>query len=194
MTLQKEMARKVKIVEQYLDYSPPVKVYRTVELLLRHVPEKHLNGLHNITLTNSVSVRKSFRGKLWREKRRIRPADCRGLYREGHVFLIIDQILGEYAEVLLLVPLIKAIAIGEILYHEVGHHIHRNEQPGYRDNKEVVANEWSDKLLQAFLSQRYWYLARVVRLYTTVVHPLVLKLKGRRKVSTVECEPGPDPA
>jgi hypothetical protein len=182
---------KVKIEEQYLDYSPPVEVHRSIQLLLRHVPEEYLKGLHKIILTNSASLRSAYRGKFWAEKRRIRPADCQGLYREGHILLVVDQILREYPEVILLVPPIKTFAIAEVLYHEVGHHIHRNEQPGYRDNKEVVADEWKEKLLQTFMLQRYWYLAKLVRTYARLVHPILLKLLRRTKGNNVECDAGP---
>ena len=102
-----------------------------------------------------------------------------------------DQILREYPEAFLLVNIIKTFAIGEIFYHEIGHHIHRNEQPGYRDNKELVAEEWKEKLLRVFLSKRYWYLALVGRVYANLVHPVVLKLTGRSRDKRVECEPGP---
>ena len=71
------------MVEQYLDYAPPVDVYRSLRLLLRHVPEQYLTGLYKITLTNSDSLRSSYRGKFWSEKRRLRPADCSGLYHKG---------------------------------------------------------------------------------------------------------------
>jgi len=156
-----------------------------------HIPEKYLEGIKRIVLTNSASLRSSYRGKYWSGDRRVRPGDSRGMYLKGHIFLVLDQIFREYPEVLLLLPSIKTYVIGEVLYHEVGHHIHKREQPGYRDNKEVVADEWKEKLLTAFLSKRYWYLAVVVRLYAKLIHPVVLKLTRGSKEKNVQCEPGP---
>jgi hypothetical protein len=167
----------VKVVEQYLNYAPPVDVYSSVRLLLRYVPEQHLVGLHTVVLTNSETVRKQIRGKITSEKRRFRPADCNGLYSKGRILLLIDQIFANYPELFLLLPQFKAYVIGETLYHEIGHHIHRLDEPGYRSKKEDVADQWKEKLLQVFLVQRYWYLAKLVRAYAALLHPIVLRLK-----------------
>ena len=156
-------------------------VHSSLRLLLRYVPEEYLNGLAKITLTNSESM-KSVRGKITSEKRRFRPADCQGLYRKGHIFLIVDRILAGYPELLLLVSPFKTFVIGEVLYHEIGHHIHRLEEPGYRGDKEVVADEWRDKLLQLFLRQRYWYLAWTGNLF----RPLVRRNAARQKEKVAE--------
>src|SRR5438552_1799000 len=129
------MAAEVKIVEQYLDYAPPVVVYRSLQLLLRYVPDEYLAGLHKITLTNSAGLRKMYRGKVTSEKRRVRSADCRGLYGSGSILLVMDQMFMDCPEVFLLLPPVKTYLIARTLYHEIGHHIHRLEHPGYRANK-----------------------------------------------------------
>lgn len=169
------MTSKLKILEQYQDYSPPIRVNEAVRLLVRHIPEEHLKGLHKIVLTNSASVLSSIKGKQISEGRRFRPADCLGLYSNGHIFLVLDHILSFYPETLLLVPMIKTLVIGETLYHEVGHHIHSLEQPGYRANREVFADEWKDKLLTAFFTRRYWYLAAPLRAYVRLIHPRLVR-------------------
>ena len=169
---------KVKIEEQYFDYTSPVRVHESLRLLLRYVPEEHLNGLHTITLTNSESLR-SVRGKITSEKQRFRPADCQGLYGKGRIFLNIDLIFSQDPELFLLFPPFKTFLIGEVLYHEIGHHIHRLEEPGYRSDKEVVADEWKDKLLELFLKQRYWYLAWPVRLLSPLLRLIVARLRAR---------------
>ena len=172
------MATKVKVVNQFYNYTPPVRVHRSLQILLRYVPEEHLKGLNKITLTNSESM-SSVRGKITSEKQRFRPADCQGLYGKGNIFLIIDQIFSPYPELFLLFPPFKTFLIGEILYHEIGHHIHRLEQPGYRANKERVADEWRDKLLQSFVRNRYWYLAWSIRLLRPIINPIVARLNSR---------------
>jgi hypothetical protein len=180
------MSANVKVVEQYLNYAPPVNVYRSVRLLLRYVPEQHLIGLHKVVLTNSETVRQQIRGKISSEKRRFRPADCTGLYSEGRILLLIDQIFLNYPEVLLLLPQFKTFVIGETLYHEIGHHIHRLEEPGYRSDKEVVADQWKEKLLQVFLVRRYWYLAKVVKVCAALLHPIALRLKRSRGTDKID--------
>ena len=177
-----------KMVEQYLDYAPPVDVYGSLRLLLRHVPEQYLSGLYKITLTNSDSLRSSYRGKFWSEKRRLRPADCSGLYHKGHILLAMDLILQGCPEVFLLFPPIKTFLIGEVLYHEMGHHIHRIEEPGYRADKEEVAEEWKEKLMRAFLRRRYWYLVSLARLFSPLIRPIMRRWKKR---AVVESPGGP---
>ena len=182
------MSRSFKIVEQYLDYAPPVDVYGSLRLLLRHVAEQYLSGLYKITLTNADSLRSSYRGKFWSEKRRMRPADRSGLYHEGHILLAMDQILQGCPEVFLLFPPIKTFLIGEVLFHEIGHHIHRIEEPGYRADKEAVADEWKEKLMRAFLRRRYWYLASLARLCAPFIRPIMRRWNKR---AAVESSSGP---
>src|SRR5262245_31131073 len=114
------MPDKPKIREQYLDFTPPLILYTSVELLLRYVPSQHLAGLHTITLTNSEALRKSRRGKISSEGRRIRPADCRGLYGRVSIILVVNQMFDDCPEILLLLPLIKRNLIADTLYHEIG--------------------------------------------------------------------------
>jgi hypothetical protein len=160
------MSADVKITEQYFDYKPPVMLYRSLPLLLHYVPSEYLAGLHKITLTNSAGLSEMYRGKVSSEKRRVRPADCRGLYGNGNILLVMDQIFLEVPEVLLLLPFIKNFLIAQTLYHEIGHHIHRLKEPGYRAKKETIADEWRDKLTREFMRRHYWYIGAVVRLFT----------------------------
>ena len=159
---------KVKIREQYLDYKPPVILYRSLPLLLRYVPEKYLANLRAITLTNSEALRKARRGKISSEKLRVRPADCRGLYGRGHIILVVDQMFIDCPELLLVLPPVKMYLIARTFYHEIGHHIHWLEQPGYRAQRETFADEWRDKLLRDFMRQRYWYFGLLVRACLTL--------------------------
>jgi hypothetical protein len=99
-----------------------------------------------------------------------------------------DQILQACPEVFLLLPPVKTFLIGEVLYHEIGHHIHRIEEPGYRADKEAIADEWKDKLMRSFLRRRYWYVATIARLCAPLIRPIVRRWKKR---ATVESSAGP---
>lgn len=172
------MPRKFKIVEQYQDYAPPVRVNGAVELLMRHVPAEYVEGLNYIVMTNAASMLRTHKGKFVSEGRRGRPAECLGLYNGRNIFLVMDRILRHYPESLLLIPIVKTLAIGEILYHELGHHIHKLKQPGYRDKHEEVADEWRDELLAIFFKRRYWYLWPAVRVYARFIHPRLSRSKA----------------
>ena len=171
------MSSKVRIVAQYHNYTPPVDVYRSVRVLLKYVPAEHMAGLKLIVLMNSEEVGRRIRGKIFSDKYRVRPSDCSGLYSTGRVILLVDRILAQYPEAFYLVPPFKTFVIAEVLYHEIGHHIHRLQQPGYRAGKETVADEWKEKLLQRFLLQRYWYLAKLVQILRPMINPIALRLK-----------------
>ena len=79
---------------------------------------------------------------------------------------------------MLLFPLFKTYAIGETLYHEIGHHIHEMQEPGFRGRKEEIADEWGDKLMRTFLRQRYWYLAPI-RILLRPFWPLISRLQAK---------------
>lgn len=171
------MSSKVEIVAQYHNYTPPVDVYRSVRVLLKYVPAEHMARLRLIVLTNSEEVGRRIQGKIFSDKDRVRPADCSGLYSNGRVLLLVDRILAQYPEAFFLIPPFKTFVIAEVLYHEIGHHIHRLQQPGYRTDKETIAEEWKEKLLQRFLIQRYWYLAKVMQPLRPVINPIASRLK-----------------
>lgn len=170
------MPQKFKIVEDYDGYTPPIRVNSAVELLMKHVPPQHVEGLHKVVLTNSARVLKTHKGKYTFDGQRMRAADLRGFYGDGNICLIMDRILDHYPQSFLLVPMFKMLAIGEILYHELGHHIHRRDEPGYRDNREAVADEWSDKLLISFFEKHYRVLTKILLAYKKLLHPLVVRI------------------
>jgi hypothetical protein len=58
-------------------------------------------------------------------------------------------------------PAKSAIAKPELLFHQLGHHIHRVHRPEY-EGKENVADKWSKRLTRKFMSKRYWYLLPTV--------------------------------
>jgi len=47
--------------------------------------------------------------------------------------------------------------LGDVLFHELGHHIHQLHIPEH-EGPENVAEKWSKKLRGKLLRKRYWYL------------------------------------
>lgn len=179
------MPDKVKIIAEYLDYSPPVRLNGSVQLLISHVPPEHLKGMRKVVLTNSARLLQSSKGKYDFDGKRLRLAELRGFYGDGQIYLVMDHILRHYPEPFLWPPIFRTLAIGDVLYHEVGHHIHHLKQPGYRDNREEVADEWRDKLLLEFFKKHYWYLAKILGVYKRFLHPTVRKLIRRSPQNAV---------
>ncbi len=55
-----------------------------------------------------------------------------------------------------LVPFVRDILLARVLFHELGHHIHRTlrRQAG---EAEDVAEEWARKLMVIYVRRKYWY-------------------------------------
>jgi hypothetical protein len=69
--------------------------------------------------------------------------------------------------------------LGEIIFHEIGHHIHATTQPEYRE-REDVADEWQRRLLRAYLRRHYGYLRPLGALSSFLVR-FVRLFKGFRE-------------
>jgi hypothetical protein len=59
------------------------------------------------------------------------------------------------------IPSVQFIVIGEVFYHELGHHIHRTVRPEFRESEDV-AESWRKNLSGSFIRKRYWYLLPVL--------------------------------
>ena len=55
------------------------------------------------------------------------------------------------------VPVLRYLVVGQVLYHEIGHHIHAVHRPLHAE-KEDVAESWGGTLNRSFYRQRFWYL------------------------------------
>ncbi len=71
--------------------------------------------------------------------------------------LYVDQILRSQPKWAVWIPLARDVAIGNTLYHELGHHVHLFIRPEYRE-KEDVADDWRKRFMKHFLRRQYWYL------------------------------------
>jgi hypothetical protein len=92
--------------------------------------------------------------------------------------LLVDKIFLGCPKYFLHVPYFRTYLMAEVLYHEIGHHIHRTKKRDHRD-KEFVADEWGDKLLQSFMKERYWYIPFVAAPFMPLLAPFVGWLKRK---------------
>jgi len=152
------------IIENFRDFDPPAKFRNTVDDLVRCVPPEFLVGLQSITLTNRFALsRNQKRKKTWSRNRKIRLADALGYYTpatrssRAAIVLYVDNITGSWDVWFAKLPLVRYMPVGEVLYHEIGHHIHAAHRPVYK-GKEDVAEYWRRKLWVRFVRRRYWYL------------------------------------
>ena len=159
MTIQMSGSAGPTIVEWYGDFEPPEDFRQTVETLLKYVPTQYLVNLKTIILTNRAALsRDRRRKKTWGRNRKTRVAEALGSYsRPGRsspasVWLYVDNIAdsswwnrGR---------LIRYLGVSEILYHEIGHHIHSVHKPIY-DGRENVAEDWARQLREDFFREYF---------------------------------------
>ncbi|MGC2003079.1 MAG: hypothetical protein WA658_24705, partial [Candidatus Acidiferrales bacterium] len=135
-----------------------------ISILLDCVSPNYLRGLKAIILTNQAALtRNQRRQKIWSRNRKIRLAEARGAYYRATrsspaiVWLYVDNILKGMPGWILKVPMARYPEFGEVLYHEIGHHIHAVHEPVH-EGKENVAEDWSKRLGRQFFRAHYWYL------------------------------------
>lgn len=157
-----DLRKLVEVREVYRDYVPPVDAALIVRQLLDTVPEKYLRGLDCVLLTNEAGLSRRDRiGRVWSRKRKFDKSHILGLYHgqtrnhPGYIELRVDKIL-KWIERLPAAFLVRKVLFGHILFHELGHHIHRTIRPEYKE-KEDVADNWAGKLNANFVRKKYWY-------------------------------------
>ena len=170
----------VRIQENYKDYSPPFPARKSIERMLDHVPQVHLSGLKDIVLTNAEAMNHSRRRKkTWSRKRKVGLSQAGGLYHQewkgqpAWIEIFQDNIFNDQPWLLTKLPIFRDMMLAVVLYHEVGHHIHRTQFKEHRE-REDVADDWQKKLSRSFLRKKYWYL-RVI-LFPITVWPYLFRL------------------
>jgi hypothetical protein len=150
-----------------------------VEDLVRSLPEEYQVGLRRIVLTNAAALTgKRKRSWSWSRGRKARHTNVLGLYHQewngqpAWVELFVDRTVEGTPDWALRVPVVRSLAFGTVLYHEIGHHIHARQRPEHRD-REAVADDWQRRLIRVHIRRRHpiaraclWpvlQIARVVR-------------------------------
>ena len=60
------------------------------------------------------------------------------------------------------IPFMRTAVFGHVLFHEIGHPIHRLIRPEYKE-KEGVANKWAGRVNPNFMRKKYWYAMFLIR-------------------------------
>ena len=131
--------------------------------LLLTVPDKYLNGLDCILLTNEAGLpRKDRIGKVWSRKRKADKSRILGRYHGRsrsslpYIELRVDKIVRRLPAVPFRIAFLRELWFGHVLFHEVGHHIHNTIRPEHTE-REDVADKWASKLNANFIRKKYWY-------------------------------------
>lgn len=160
----------IRINEAYRDYTPPVNASAVVHELLGSVPSKYLQGLNCVVLTNASALsRRDRKGKIWSRKRKVENSRILGRYHgavhradsSAWIELRVDKIVEGLKGAPRWLPIAREIVFGHVLFHELGHHIHKTMRPEHTE-KEYVADTWAGKLNANFIRKKYWYAMPVV--------------------------------
>jgi len=151
-------------------YEPPFDAVPIVRRMLDSVPEKYLVGLGEVVLSNASGLPRKQRRSITKSRRRkVRFDETGGLYhptfngKRAWIEIFVDNVLrGWERGWWLRIPFIREGRLADILFHEVGHHIHFTCRPEYRE-KEDVADVWMVRLRRNYSRQRFRWMAGLGR-------------------------------
>ena len=179
---------KIELREFYKDYTPPRQVFKTIRKILDRVPQQYLHGLDCVVLTNmSGQPRRSRLGKIPSSKGYVSRSRVLGLYHGAHrgklpwIEIYVDKIAGRHRGHLW-IPFLMESVFGDVLLHEIGHHIHATTAPEHSD-KEDVAERWRKKLWGA--QKRNWLLRYSAKyLLVPILKLVLLFLRAWKRAAT----------
>ena len=182
-------AQNPQVIVHFSGHTPPFNPVPTVERMLAYVPPKYLVGLSEVVLTNSSGLSRKIRRSVTKSsKRKFKIVECRGLYRQAWqgtpawIQIFLDNTLKGWEKGWWLkLPLLRDILLSDVLFHEVGHHIHFTARPELRE-KEDVADSWMRKLRRQYLRRRYDWLISLTPLLRPLGHWLADS--GKAKTAT----------
>ena len=187
------------IAASFRDYDPPFDAMPIVRRMLDSVPEKYLLSINEVVLTNANGLSRSRRRSITKSrKRKVKIAEAMGLYHPGWqgkpawIEIFIDNTLkGWERGFWFKVPLVREFVIGDVLFHEIGHHIHFSIRPEFRETEDV-ADVWKVKLQRNYNRQRSHWLWRLFRFVRPFIVPLerrlTLKMLKKGRISRAEYE------
>jgi hypothetical protein len=151
-------------------YEPPFDALPIIRRMLDSVPQKYLAGLREVVLTNASGFPRKLRRSVTKSRRRkVRFDEAAGLYhpafngRPAWIEIFVDNTLrGWERGWWLRIPLIREGKLADVLFHEIGHHIHFTCRPEYRE-KEDVADVWQVRLGRDYSRKRFRLMTGFVR-------------------------------
>ena len=153
-----------RVVLAFQNYVPPFDAEKVVRRMLRIVPSNYLWGLHSIVLTNVAALSRKERDRRTRGRdKRTTLGEALGYYSPAwtggpaKITLLLDNFEKRWGRSWLRFSFIRDGLLSELLFHEVGHHIHHLHLPEH-EGKENVAEKWSKRLRGKYLRDRHWYL------------------------------------
>jgi len=158
-------AQRPEVIVSYREYTPPFHVVPIVERMLASVPPKYLIGLMEVVLTNTSDLsRKRRRSVTKARKHKVRIVEARGLYHpawngnRAWIEIFVDNTLKNWEKGWWLsFRFYRETLLGDVLFHEIGHHIHATIKPEFREGEDV-ADGWKLRLVRQYNRFRHPWL------------------------------------
>jgi hypothetical protein len=158
-----------RVIEDYRGYTPPFDVKADVEKMVASVPTKFLVGLKEIILTNTAGLpRKIRRGVTKSRKKKVKMIEARGLYhpawnnRPAWIEIFVDNALSGWHKGNFWWLLPRDLNLADVVFHEIGHHIHFAVRPEHRE-REDVADVWKLRLTRNYNQQHHRLMRAILR-------------------------------
>jgi hypothetical protein len=133
-------SRSPQVIVSFSGYKPPFDPAPIVRRMLDSVPRNYLTGLGTVVLSNASGLSAKRRKiSVKRRKRKATLARASGAYHPpfrgnaAWIEIFVDNTLrGWETGLWLRVPYIREGRLSDVLFHELGHHIHRTVRPEHR--------------------------------------------------------------
>ena len=155
--------------------------------MLDSVPKHLLAGLGQVVLSNAGGLSNKRRNiRVRSRKRRAGLSTAIGLYHPASrnnsawIEIFVDNaLLGWEEGWWLRIALVREGRLSDVLFHEIGHHIHHNVRPDRRE-KEDVADVWKVRLQRNYNRQRFSWMGAIARLIQPVFGTAFLERQRQR--------------
>ncbi|HZP03732.1 MAG TPA: hypothetical protein VFB43_02445 [Terracidiphilus sp.] len=171
-----------RVVEHYSDYKPPFDVKKAVEKMVASVPSEFLVGLSEIVLTNTASLPRKRRRSVTKSRgRKVKIIQAAGLYHAMYnnqpawIEIFVDRTLANLRTGGLWWLLPRELDLEGVVFHEIGHHIHKAIRPKHKE-REDVADVWKVKLIRIYARKERRILRVILRALRLVFGPLYQRL------------------
>ena len=158
------------IITAFSGYEPSFNMVKMSQRIVDSVPEEYLQGLTEIVLTNTGALSRERRRSVTKARgRKVRIKEARGLYhpasqqRGAWIEIFVDKTLTGWGNSWLgRTRWVCEAELSDLLFHEIGHHIHFTVRPEYRE-KEDVADAWKVRLQRNYIQQHYRLIRSLIR-------------------------------
>ena len=180
---KRSRASRLDIIQSYEDYGQSPDLKGCVSKLLSTVPDKYLLGLGSVVLCRqSDQPRRERLGSIKSRGRKLKRRRVAGLYhyawkgQAAWIQIYVDK-LAFASRWSRWIPLYLEVTVGQVLYHELGHHAHTLHREF--GEKEDVADEWKKRFMANHLRKAYWYCLPLLKMVSFLANKY-LKYLGRK--------------